>query len=224
MASVEYDGGEATYSEWRSAVREKHPGAAAVIPQRFVGKAAPREPEANPTPPDRLEFLERLFRVMAEVGPDNFFIAAHSGGPFFSGGDPQPTKAYVNCNDLFAWACADAEEVTPENIELLEQAVADVTPLYEKWWSYPKGAPESERPPLVLKDYATSLFACRVRKERPQGPCYQSYPPELAALFDAAGPDRGAKREYKDALANEDWRVTRTNLCPKCLENRGVTS
>ncbi len=223
MASVYYDGGEATYSEWRRAARASHPADSLVIPQRFVGKAQ-RDPEVNPTPPDRLEFLERLLKVMAEVGPDNFFLASSEYGPFFVGGKTVlATKAYANCNDLFDWACADAEEVTPENLEVLEQAVADVAPLYEKWWSYPKDAPRELQPPLVLKDYAVQLFACRVRVERPQGACYQSYPPELAALFDAAGPDRGAKRPYRES-ANESVGDTRRNLCPKCLERPGVTS
>lgn len=220
--SVTYDGGEATYAEWRKAVLEKHPGKPAIVPQRFIGSPPPREEQEAlraAAAPDRLEFLERLLRCMATIGPDNFFLAAEAGGPFFSGGKSQATKVYVNCNDLFEWACADAEEVTPENVGALEQAAADVTPLFDKWWGYPRGAPEADRPPLVMKDYAAALFACRVRGQRPQGPCYQSYPPELAALFDAAGPPRGPQRPYKEM--SHDHCATRANLCPRCLERRG---
>lgn len=61
---------------------------------------------------------------------------------------------YINCNDLFAWATADAEEVTPENISVLEQAIKDVKEV---------GG---------LLCYAEALFACRVRKMRPQKPAY----------------------------------------------------
>ena len=34
-------------------------------------------------------------------------------------------KFMVNCNDLFYWATADAEEVTPENLQALWQAIMD---------------------------------------------------------------------------------------------------
>lgn len=37
---------------------------------------------------------------------------------------------------------------------------------------------------------ASSLFACRSRKMRPQGACYPDDHPELWPLFDACGPER----------------------------------
>src|SRR5205814_9658982 len=74
----------------------------------------------------------------------------------------------VNCNDTFFWGCADAEEITPENIATFEQAVADL---------------------LAHGHLAGELFAARVRKQRPQGASYdECYPRETWRLFDACGP------------------------------------
>lgn len=35
-----------------------------------------------------------------------------------------PITFLVNCNDLFAWGCADCERLTTDNIDLLESTVA----------------------------------------------------------------------------------------------------
>lgn len=79
----------------------------------------------------------------------------------------------VNCSDRFWWGTADSEEITPENIDLFEQAYED--------------AAKAEGGDPVYNDI---LFVARVRKMRPQGYCYRNYPPALAALFDACGPER----------------------------------
>lgn len=78
----------------------------------------------------------------------------------------------VRCNDVFWWACADTEDITPENLAILVQSFDDVAAVddTETYWG-------------VL------LFCARVRGLRPQGCCY----PKLATLwplFDAAGPQR----------------------------------
>lgn len=88
-------------------------------------------------------------------------------------GEYAPVTLFVKCNDLFWWACADLEQVTPENVGELERAFADAKAAH----------------PQFGEVYADSLFCCRVRGMRPQGCCY---PPEreLWPLFDACGPER----------------------------------
>lgn len=75
---------------------------------------------------------------------------------------------WVNCNDIFEWATADAERITAENVEMLDQAYKDSI------------------------DYGGILFCARVRGRRPQGAVYTALnmDEETAALFDAAGPER----------------------------------
>jgi len=43
---VTYDGGEATYPEWRKAVLEKHQGRPAIVPARFIRAPSPPEEQA----------------------------------------------------------------------------------------------------------------------------------------------------------------------------------
>jgi hypothetical protein len=82
----------------------------------------------------------------------------------------------ADCSDCFCWGCADAEEITPENVELYRQTLEECEQL------------------KCVKGYASvfsdELFAARVRKMRPQGASYHLYPPEMWPLFDACGPER----------------------------------
>jgi hypothetical protein len=100
----------------------------------------------------------------------------------------------VNANDLFYWACADGEDITPENLPALTQAVTDVR----------SALGVSEQP--VASDAAwdrwytagglgAKLFAARIRGLRPQRPYYASFPASLHPLFDACGPERDPKDE-----------------------------
>ncbi len=82
-----------------------------------------------------------------------------------------PITMFVNCNDLFYWGCADAEEITEENIGLLEEAL------------------------VVDNTYGADLFCARSRKMRPQQPCYKGYSEEIKKLFDACGPERTRESE-----------------------------
>ncbi len=80
----------------------------------------------------------------------------------------------VNCSDVFAWGCADAEDITPENISILRKAMEDcelANKATRNFWS-------------------GELFACRVRGMRPQGAAYPKNHPELWPLLDACGPVR----------------------------------
>lgn len=87
-------------------------------------------------------------------------------------------RFFVNCNDLFCWACADSEDITPENFPMLRQCFDDVRALYPKHsldYRFPKEA--------------LNLFCARMRKERPQGAAYPKNR-DLWPLFDACGPER----------------------------------
>lgn len=82
----------------------------------------------------------------------------------------------VSCNDVFCWACAEAVEITPENIHIWEQAHKDCEEILPNWGYI----------------YAPMLFAARVNQCRPQGACYPTGHDfeKLWPLFDAAGPER----------------------------------
>lgn len=73
---------------------------------------------------------------------------------------------WVNCSDLFFWACADGEDI--ELSELLDLAECyKLSPQYGNW-----------------------LWCSRKRGMRPQTACYPYIPKEQWHLFDAAGPER----------------------------------
>jgi len=80
-------------------------------------------------------------------------------------------KLYVNCNDVFWWACADSEEIKPEEIKGLQECVE------------------------LSKAYGTILWACRKRGMRPQSPWFEDLSKEELKLFKACGPKRDKKDE-----------------------------
>jgi hypothetical protein len=79
---------------------------------------------------------------------------------------------FINCNDLFFWACADLEEITPENIHILKQSLEDMAPLDDI--------------------YGPDLFCCRSRKTRPQKMIYNEFDDnkDIWKLFKECGPER----------------------------------
>lgn len=82
---------------------------------------------------------------------------------------------YLNCNDLFAWACADAEEITLEDIPALKKA-------------------EKDCHAIDFYD-SISLFCCRKRKMRPQKAWFRYFVREknkdaVIKLFEECGPER----------------------------------
>lgn len=81
-------------------------------------------------------------------------------------GEYAPVTFLVNCNDVFYWGCSDCEELTPENRDIFVKACEEA------------------------RSYGPELFVARVRNMRPQGAIYKGMKPELAALFNAAGPER----------------------------------
>lgn len=72
----------------------------------------------------------------------------------------------ILCNDVFFWGCADAEEITEDDLALLKDSVNDA------------GV------------FGTLLFCARKRKMRPQGAMYKFIDKEYWSLFDEAGPER----------------------------------
>lgn len=110
------------------------------------------------------EFVEKLLKLVAEHEANDELIW-HSNLDF-----------YILCNDIFAWGCADGEDVTPESLPVLEQALKDAT--------FPDG-------PL--------LYCARMRNMRPQGAAYTFIQKENWPLFDACGPERevGLGNPYK---------------------------
>jgi hypothetical protein len=67
---------------------------------------------------------------------------------------------YIMCNDLFYWACADAEPLTEETLPTLKQAVADSDNIW-----------------------GGLLYCCRMRKQSPQEPYFKSIPEKFHSLF-----------------------------------------
>jgi hypothetical protein len=116
------------------------------------------------------ERLTFVLRVLATVGTDN-----HEDIWWRTDGEYGPVTFWVKCSDLFWWGTADLEELTPENVGLLEQSYRDA-----------KAAAPGD---CTAEGYGSLLFCCRVRGLRPQGCCY----PENRALWpliDACGPER----------------------------------
>ena len=84
-----------------------------------------------------------------------------------------PVTFLAICNDTFAWGTADCEQITEENVAVFEAASADCL---AAGFSY----------------FTSSLFAARVRRQRPQGAFYRSLcgKEALVRLFDECGPER----------------------------------
>lgn len=93
-------------------------------------------------------------------------------------GEYAPITFFVNCNDLFYWATADLEPISPDNFPELERAMKDV------------GATQVNSESLD----GLSLFCARVRKMRPQK-CAYPKDKKLWPLFDACGPERTPEDE-----------------------------
>lgn len=80
---------------------------------------------------------------------------------------------FINCNDLFFWACSEGELLTPANIDSFEEALRDVDAVCANGGYL----------------YGAMLWCARMRQMRPQG---AAYPAEqtLWPLLDACGPER----------------------------------
>lgn len=88
-------------------------------------------------------------------------------------GEYAPCTFIVNCNDVFAWASSDSEDITKDNIDILKQSFIDCEAALEHG-----------------KHYGPLLFCARSRKKRLQGAAYDHIDEKLWPLFDACGPER----------------------------------
>lgn len=88
----------------------------------------------------------------------------------------------INCSDEFWWGCADAEDLTEDNFDVLTKSFLDCENINQTFGDI----------------WAPLLFCCRVRKMRPQGCAYPDIK-ELWPLFDECGPERevGLGNPYK---------------------------
>jgi hypothetical protein len=112
-------------------------------------------------------FVMRVLRVFAlfpnDIGSDA--VMWRMDGKY------APITFFVVCSDEFHRSTADAEQITPENIAILEQAVEDARRADDE----------------VGVVYAPLLFCARVRKCRPLRTAYPDAP-ELVDMLDACGP------------------------------------
>jgi hypothetical protein len=111
------------------------------------------------------EFVLRVLEVTAEV-------ECCEDVWWRTDGEYAPITFLVNCNDLFAWACADCVQLVPGNIDSLERAYKDVHEV-----------------DMLGEAWGALLFCCRERKMRPQKPYYKHIPENLWFLFDECGPE-----------------------------------
>lgn len=81
---------------------------------------------------------------------------------------------HVQCSDVFFWGSSDSEEITGENVDLLEETFAECEVVFGRYQA----------------DEAGVLFVARVRGERPQGAYYANLGDAWTVLFDACGPER----------------------------------
>lgn len=129
----------------------------------------------NNTPaPEYAAFAFRVLRHFAQYDDYDAII-------WWVDRDAPTISIKVKCSDLFCWGCADAEEITPDNIELLESTYAEVFGLRY-------ASPPEKRNNAWL--CAGDLFCCRARKMRPQGAAYSKEYRDIWPLFDACGPER----------------------------------
>jgi len=118
----------------------------------------------------------------------------------------------VNCNDLFGWAWADTEDLTIDNLNVLEQSIKDCEQIDSK----------------IGFCHAPSLFCCRIRQMRPQGVAYP-LEKEYWPLFDNCGPKRDInlsnpydKEEYRNKHPSYDklLKFVQNSIC-ECFDEYG---
>lgn len=109
----------------------------------------------------QLDFTRRVLAVFAKADiHGDLFWRVEGSQIYFA----------ANVSDVFAWGGADAEDITPERLPLLEQAYADLKA-------------------VGSEEYMPDLYAARIRGMRPQGAAYPKTR-RAQALFDACGPER----------------------------------
>lgn len=108
-----------------------------------------------------LEFLLRVLHLTATIDNTDCIW-------WRTDGNYSPVSIFVNCHGQFEAGLADCEELTPQNIHLLEEAITEVGPT---------------EPSL----YVPMLFCAKVRKKCPRIEMYQNSP-SLREVFERCGP------------------------------------
>lgn len=107
----------------------------------------------------QIEYLERTLDLVKE-DLCSILVSKETG----------ETRLFFICNDLFAWGCADAEEIAPEDLDLLGELYHD-----------------NEK---VETGYIPEMFCCKKRGMRPQAAYYKGCPESVVKFFDSCGPER----------------------------------
>ena len=96
---------------------------------------------------------EQMLAEMLAADNAVLFLADAESGPFFSSDHPSKLalRIMVNCNDLFAWACADAEPLP----------LSEVANLYRMWKADPH--------------YGADRWCCLRRNLAPQAPVERNW-------------------------------------------------
>ena len=90
---------------------------------------------------------------------------------------PDTIEFFVNVNDVFYWATADVEPITPGDLPAMRQSIVDVRAITDR---------------DIYEGF--KLWVCRTRKMRPQQPAYPE-DKRLWGLFDECGPARSPGEE-----------------------------
>ena len=115
-----------------------------------------------------------IFRIWerADIGSEGLYWKV-GGTPRH---DTRDMRLFAICSGVFTWGTADLEEITKEDVALLERCVADLG-------EFEKG-------------YLPELFAARKRGMRPMRSfCKDMDDEATVALFDACGPERTRESE-----------------------------
>lgn len=118
------------------------------------------------------EFVMRVLRLTSLFNEDGSDGVGHEDVFWRTDGKYAPVTFFVQCNDVFAWATADAVDLTPQNIRIFEQSICDCKASVQ-----------------FGEIYGPMLFCARVSGMWPQGAAYP-HERELWPLFDACGPER----------------------------------
>lgn len=111
---------------------------------------------------DELDFMRRVLTVFAFDFTEAVWWRVDDG----------EVKFFAQCNDVFAWGCADCEEILPADLEALEAAATDARTVADG------------------ECYVAELYSARRRGMRPQGAVYKNLPEGMWPMFDACGPER----------------------------------
>jgi len=118
--------------------------------------------------------MDKLELITRAMGVFDGFDAPSSDLNWRVDGEYAPVSLHCNVNDVFAWGCADAEDIDENSIGDLERARTDLLEA------------DGRMGGLVT----SMLYAARKREMRPQGAMYQHIPEGVRHLFDECGPER----------------------------------